>query len=93
MSTEPTALFRPDSPYRLSDQVVLRDEPFGALAYDLTTRDLVALRDSGLASVLAALESYPSVLAAVAALAPDRAAAVLRALETLARKGLIRAAD
>jgi mycofactocin biosynthesis protein MftB len=93
VSTEQTALFRPDSPYRLSDQVVLRPEPFGALAYDLVTRRLVALRDPDLAAVLDNLHRFPSARAVAAALVPDREAGILRALDALAREGLIRAAD
>jgi mycofactocin biosynthesis protein MftB len=92
VSTEPTATFRPHSPYRLSDQVVLRLAPFGALVYDLVSRRLVALRDPDLPAVLGALDRFPSPAAAAAVLAPGREAQILRALDALAQKGLIRAA-
>lgn len=91
MSTEPAATFRPERPYRLSDDVVLRPEPFGGLAYDLHTRKLLVLRDPGLVAVVERLDQYPSAGAAVAALAPGRELATTRALASLEQGGLIRA--
>ena len=91
MSTEPAATFQPERPYRLSDHVVLRPEPFGGLAYDLQTRKLLMLRDPALVAVVEQLGRYPSARAAVSALAPGQEPATFRALASLERGGLIRA--
>lgn len=91
MSTEPAATFRPERPYRLSDHVVLRREPFGGLAYDLQTKRLLVLRDLALVAVVEDLHHYPSAAAAVSSLVPGREPATIRALASLERGGIIRA--
>jgi putative mycofactocin binding protein MftB len=90
VSTERTATFRPERPYRLSDHVVLRPEPFGGLAYDLQTRRLLVLRDPALVALLAVIHDFTSAAAAVSTLTPRRQPATLRALAALEREGLIR---
>jgi putative mycofactocin binding protein MftB len=92
VSTEPEATFRPERPYRLSDHVVLRPEPFGGLAYDLQTRKLLVLRDPSLVALVQRLDEYPSARAAVSSLAAGKEPAAIKALASLERGGLIRAA-
>jgi putative mycofactocin binding protein MftB len=80
------------APYHLGDHVVLRHEPFGALAYDLTDQRLLVLRDPALVTVLERLGEFPSAAAAIAAIAPDKKRAVSRALARLEQGGQIRVA-
>lgn len=64
----------PDRPARLSDDVALRDEDFGALAYHYGTRRLLFLTSRRLVAVVRDLPAHGSVAAAVAAHVdePDR---------------------
>ena len=72
----------------------LRPEPFGALAYDFSTRRLSFLRSPLLAQVVDALADHQSASAAVRAIVPEeRQPAFLRALETLAVAGTIQRRD
>ena len=57
--------------YRLDDQVALRPEPFGALAYHYGSRRLTFLRSGLLASVVADLGSYESVDSALEERVPE----------------------
>ncbi len=68
--------FTVGSAWRLSPQVALRDESFGALAYHYGNRRLVFLKSRTLVELVASLERYPSAAAAIGALvpAPERAA-------------------
>lgn len=89
----PATAFAPDRAWRLSPQVALRDEAFGALAYHYGNRRLVFLKSRALVSLVTALEDYPTASAAVDSEVPaaDRARYV-RALAQLAQSGVIDAA-
>ena len=76
--------------YRVGDQVVLRREVFGALAFDLSTRKLRVLRDPDLVSVLERLDGSSSAAEVVASVDADRRRVLLAALAKLAREGMIR---
>jgi mycofactocin biosynthesis protein MftB len=83
--------FDPAQPWRLSAAVALRDESFGALAYDFTTRRLSFLKSRLLVDVVRGLETVPDVGAALTAAGVpegDRAT-YLRALEGLALSGML----
>ena len=90
MTATGAADFDPRACYTVGDQVVLRREAFGALAYDLRTRDLRVLRDPDLVRVLERLEGSPSVDAAIEGTAPAKRRLLLAALARLQREGLIR---
>ena len=83
--------FNPAQPWRLSASVALRDESFGALAYDFTTRRLSFLKSRLLVDAVRGLESVPDAVSAlVAAGVPEgERATYLRALDGLARSGLL----
>jgi putative mycofactocin binding protein MftB len=80
-----------DRAWRVHDQVALRDEPFGALAYHFGTRRLSFLKSPRLLAVVRGLEEHPT--ARDACMAAGVGAADLpvyeRALSTLARTGMI----
>lgn len=76
--------------YRLDEKVALRPEPFGALAYHYGSRRLTFLRSNLLASVVAELDSFESVEAALTARVPvEEQPAYRRALESLASSEFI----
>jgi mycofactocin biosynthesis protein MftB len=81
----------PAQPWRLSAGVALRDESFGALAYDFSTRRLSFLKSRLLVDVVRGLESAFDVGDALtAADVPDGdRATYLRALQGLALSGMI----
>lgn len=81
----------PSRPYRLSPQVALRPEPFGALAYHFGNRRLAFLTSPLLVEIVEALDQQPSVEAALTAsgVPAARRPAFLRALGDLARSGMI----
>jgi mycofactocin biosynthesis protein MftB len=56
-----------DTPLQLDPHVSLRPEPFGALAYHYGTRRLVFLKDRDVLAVANALDSSPSLSAALQA--------------------------
>jgi putative mycofactocin binding protein MftB len=77
-------------PWRLSDQVSLRDEAFGALAYHHGNRRLVFLKSRELVALVRALDSFESVDDAIAALlAPALGEKYVRALSSLASSEII----
>ncbi len=87
--TEP---FDAAGPWELAPGVALREEDFGALAYDAATRRLTFLRSAALASVVGSLAHYPSADAALDALgATSERPALTAALAALARRGVLRA--
>lgn len=59
--------FDPDAPWRLSPQVAVRPEPFGALLYHFGTRKLSFLKDRTLLQIVESLGEQPSARAAVEA--------------------------
>jgi putative mycofactocin binding protein MftB len=95
-STEPllaTGAFDLDGPWRLSAQVALRPERFGALAYDFGTRKLSFLKSRVLVDVVEALGAHPSAREACSAagVGDDELARYEHALATLAQSGVISA--
>lgn len=83
--------FDPAAPYRVSESVSLRPEPFGALVYDFTTRRLSFLKTPELVEVVTTLRDHPDARSAVAAAGVPQArhAAYLDALAGLLRSGTI----
>lgn len=62
--------FDPSRRWRLSAEVSLRDEAFGALAYNHRTRRLVFLKSPELVGLVRRLEEFERTDAALAALVP-----------------------
>ena len=81
----------PDAGWRLSSQVSVRPEPFGALLYHFGTRKLSFLKDRTLLSIVTALADAPSARAAciAAGVAEADQPRYLRALQTLADSTMI----
>lgn len=79
--------------YSLDPEVVLRPEPFGALAYHPASRRLTFLRSPQLVGLVKALDDCGSLEQALqhAGIEPSRRAGYVSALARLARSGLIRA--
>jgi putative mycofactocin binding protein MftB len=84
--------FDMDRAWRLGEQVALRPEPFGALAYDFGTRRLSFLKSRRLLALVQALPEHDSARAAADAVGvePAERAAYEQALATLAERGMIR---
>jgi putative mycofactocin binding protein MftB len=80
-----------ERPWRVHRQVALRPEPFGALAYHFGTRRLSFLKTKKLETVVRTLDRHPSGRAACAAagVADDELPAYERALDALARQGMV----
>ena len=83
--------FDPAAPYRVSESVSLRPEPFGALVYDFVTRKLSFLKTPELVEVVTGLERHPDARSAVEAAGVPAAQheAYLKALSGLLRSGTI----
>ena len=81
----------PAQPWRLSARVALRDESFGALAYDFSSRRLSFLKSRLLVDVVRGLERASDVGEALTtAGVPDGdRATYLRTLEGLALSGML----
>lgn len=88
------AAFDLDGRWSLTEQVALRPEPFGALAYHFGTRRLSFVKDRTLLAVVRSLADHPSARSACAAAGvPEaRMPAFERALATLAASDMIRPA-
>ncbi|MET8681273.1 mycofactocin biosynthesis chaperone MftB [Streptomyces sp. NPDC004647] len=84
-------MFCPGLPYRCSPSVALRPEPFGALAYDFSTRRLSFLKSLELVEVVRRLEHHRDVHAALdaAGVHPERHGSLLAALASLCDTGTI----
>jgi mycofactocin biosynthesis protein MftB len=78
-------------PWALNEQVALRPEPFGALAYHFGTRRISFLKSRKLLAVVVGLAQQPTGREACAAAGVSEAElpAYARALETLAQTGMI----
>ena len=77
--------------WELSDEVSLRDEEFGALAYHHGNRRLVFLKSPELVQLVRTLADYDSADAAIDAIAPiDQHQRYVRALDSLYRSELLR---
>jgi putative mycofactocin binding protein MftB len=75
--------------YRLSPEVALRPEPFGALAYHFGNRRLCFLKVPELVELVRGLGAHRTVREAVSGLPAHRQDACLRALASLAAAGVI----
>lgn len=83
--------FDATAPWQLNNQVSLRDESFGALAYHHGTRRLVFLKSRELVDVVRRLAEFESAEAALDALVPeDQRGRYLTALASLARSEVLR---
>ena len=80
-----------DEPWRLSPDVALRTEPFGALAYNFGTRRLTFLKRPELVAVVAGLNAGADVKDALvtASVPPSQWPVFVQALEALAAAGTI----
>jgi putative mycofactocin binding protein MftB len=78
-------------PWALHEQVALRPEPFGALAYHFGTRRLSFLKSRTLLTVVCGLAEQPTGTDAclAAGVSDAELPAYARALEALARTGMI----
>ena len=78
-------------PWALDDQVALRPEPFGALAYHFGTRRLSFLKSRKLLAVVECLGEQPTAQDAcvTAGVTETEMAAYAGALQTLAASGMI----
>jgi putative mycofactocin binding protein MftB len=78
-------------PWQLNEQVSLRDESFGALAYHHGTRRLVFLKSRELVEVVRRVGDYPSADAALDELVPeDQRGRYVTALTSLVRSEILR---
>jgi len=75
--------------YRLSPEVALRPEPFGALVYHFGNRRLCFLKVPELVDVVRALGAHSSASDAMSGLPEKRRNAFLRALASLAAAEVI----
>ena len=75
--------------YRLSPEVALRPEPFGALAYHFGNRRLCFLKVPELVEVVCGLGAHSSARDAVSRLPAQQRGACLRALASLAAAEVI----
>ena len=86
MTPTTSLAFDTAAPWKLNEQVTLRDESFGALAYHHGTRRLVFLKSRDLVNVVRRIGEFESADAAVTALVPeDDRDRYLRAMQSLVR--------
>ena len=85
----PASALEPGRGYRLSPDVALRPEPFGALAYHFGTRKLSFLKAPGLVELMHRLGAHRSVSEALAMVDERHRPAYLRALAALAASDMI----
>ncbi len=91
MTTSTTGVFDTSAPWSLSEQVSLRDESFGALAYHHGNRRLVFLKSPELVALVRRLDEFESVDDAVEAVAPaHERGRYTGALRSLHRSGMLR---
>lgn len=81
--------FDPDVAWKLSPDVALRPESFGALAYHFGNRKLSFLKTPGLVEVVQQLAEHPTARSAVHALREGDRASYLKALASLASTEMI----
>lgn len=91
MGSESCPEFDLDSPYRLSPDVALRPESFGALAYHFGTRKLSFLKTPRLVEIVRSLAEHTSARRAVEAegVAESDRDSYLTALASLAESNMI----
>lgn len=86
-----TTHFDPSRPWGLSDQVSLREEEFGALAYHHGTRRLVFLKSRPLVELVRSLAAFENASRAIeAAVPPAQHERYVKALSSLATSEIIR---
>lgn len=91
MSTTIADAFDASQHWYLSEEVSLRDESFGALAYHHGNRRLVFLKSRELVGLVRVLGDYDSANAALGDLvAPDQRQRYADALASLQQSGLLR---
>ena len=91
MSTSVVHAFDASAPWALNEQVSLRDESFGALAYHHGTRRLVFLKSRELVELVRRISEFESVDAALDDLVPEgQRDRYLAALTSLARSEIVR---
>ena len=80
-----------DAAWRLAPTVVLRPEPFGALAYDFRTRSLSFLKSPSMVRFVSALADSPSARKALegAGIPGEEQSRHLTALAALVRSGMV----
>lgn len=84
MSLSTIRVFDASAPWRVSPQVSLRDESFGALAYNHDNRRLVFLKSTELMALIRQLDGYASANEALDALIPTgQRERYVKALESL----------
>ena len=90
MSLSTVHAFDASAPWRVSPQVSLRDESFGALAYNHDNRRLVFLKSTELVALVRQLAQYESAGDALDALVPaDQRERYVKALESLATSEIL----
>jgi len=86
-----TGVFDASAPWRLSEQVSLRDEAFGALAYHHGNRRLVFLKSRELVTLVRSLDAFENVDDAIASTLPSALRdQYVKALSSLASSEIIR---
>jgi putative mycofactocin binding protein MftB len=91
VSTSVVHAFDASAPWALNEQVSLRDESFGALAYHHGTRRLVFLKSRELVELVRRMSEFESVDAALDDLVPEgQRDRYLTALASLARSEVVR---
>ena len=90
MSLSVTRVFDASAPWQLNDQVSLRDEAFGALAYHHGNRRLVFLKSPELVALVRGLGEYSSAHEAIDAfVGPAHHERYVAALSSLFRSELL----
>jgi putative mycofactocin binding protein MftB len=86
-----TVTFDATAPWQLNEQVSLRDESFGALAYHHGTRRLVFLKSRELVEVVRRVGEFPCADAALDELVPeDQRGRYVSSLTSLVRSEILR---
>jgi len=82
--------FDASAPWKLSDQVSIRDEAFGALAYHHGNRRLVFLKSVELVALVRSLEGFTSADEAIDAVVPvGQHQRYVRALASLVKSEIL----
>ena len=90
MTLSSTGVFDASAPWRLSEQVSLRDVGFGAFAYHLCNRRLVFLKSRELVILVRSLDAYENVDEAIASTLPQALRdQYVKALSSLASSEII----
>jgi len=90
VSLSTTGVFDASAPWQLSEQVSLRDEAFGALAYHHGNRRLVFLKSPELVALVRGLAEYSSAHEAIDAfVTPGQHQRYVAALSSLFRSELL----